>query len=67
MVKNLPASAGDMGSFPGWGRSPEEGKWQRTSVLLPGETHGQRSLVGNSPQGHKKSDMTEHEHTYNIS
>ena len=49
MVKNLPANAGDTGSFPGWGRSPEEGKWQPTSVLLPGETHGQRSLVGNSP------------------
>ena len=25
MVKNLPASAGDMSSIPGSGRSPEEG------------------------------------------
>ena len=41
--------AGDLGLIPGSGRSPEEGKWQPTSVLLPGETHGQRSLVGNSP------------------
>ena len=24
-VKNLPASAGDLGSIPGWGRSPGEG------------------------------------------
>ena len=26
VVKNLPANAGDMGSIPGSGRSPEEGK-----------------------------------------
>ena len=25
VVKNLPANAGDMGSIPGWGRSPGEG------------------------------------------
>ena len=25
MVGNLPASAGDLGLIPGWGRSPEEG------------------------------------------
>ena len=25
MVKNLPANAGDVGSIPGWGRSPGEG------------------------------------------
>jgi hypothetical protein len=25
---------------------------------LPGKTHGQRSLVGYSPWGHKKSDTT---------
>ena len=30
-----------------------------TPVLLPGEFHGQRSLVGYSPWGHKESDMTE--------
>ena len=27
-------------------------KWQPTPVLLPGESHGQRSLVGCSPWGH---------------
>ena len=27
--------------------------WQPTSVLLPGESHGPRSLVGCSPWGHK--------------
>ena len=30
-----------------------------TPVFLPGESHGQRSLVGHSPQGHKESDTTE--------
>ena len=33
--------------------------WQQTPVLLPGESHGQRSLVGYSPWGGKESDMTE--------
>ena len=28
--------------------------WQPIPVLLPGEYHGQRSLVGYSPQGHKE-------------
>ena len=35
-----------------------------TPGFLPGKLHGQRSLVGYSPQGHKKSDMTEHIHTH---
>ena len=30
-----------------------------TPVFLPGESHGQRSLAGYSPWGHKQSDMTE--------
>ena len=34
-------------------------KWQSTPVFLPGESHGQRSLVGYSPQGHKELDATE--------
>ena len=29
------------------------------SSILPGESHGQRSLVGYSPRGRKESDMTE--------
>ena len=33
--------------------------WQPTPVFLPGEFHGQRSLTGYSPWGHKQSDMTE--------
>ena len=34
-------------------------KWQPTPVFLPGESHGQRSLVGYSPWGRKESDTTE--------
>ena len=33
-----------------------------TPVLLPGKSHGQRSLVGYSPRGHKESDTTERLH-----
>ena len=35
-------------------------KWQiPTPVFLPGKFHGQRSLAGSSPWGHKESDTTE--------
>ena len=37
--------------------------WQPTPVSLPGESHGQRSLAGYSPWGHKELDMTEHSWT----
>ena len=37
-------------------------KWQPTPVFLPGESHGQRSLVGYSPWGRKESDPTERLH-----
>ena len=33
-------------------------KWQPTPVFWPGKSHGQRSLVGHSPWGHKESDTT---------
>ena len=33
--------------------------WQPTLVFLPGESHGQRSLAGYSPLGHKESDTNE--------
>ena len=59
VVKNLPANAGDMGSTPGSGRSPQRREWQPTPVFLPGESHGRRSLVGSGPWGHKESDMTQ--------
>ena len=48
VVKNLPAKARDrdLGLIPGWGRSPGEREWLPTLVLLPGESHGYRSLAG---------------------
>ena len=60
MVKNPPADAGevrDAGLIPGLGRSPGGG--HGNPVFLPGESHGQKSLVGYSPWGHKESDTTE--------
>ena len=37
-------------------------QWHPTPVLLPGESHGWRSLVGCSPWGRYESDMTERLH-----
>ena len=51
VVRNLPASAGyagDVGLIPGVGRSPGGGH-SNTLQFLPGESHGQRSLVGIVP------------------
>ena len=42
--------------------SPGEGKWQPIPVLLPGESHGGRSLVGCRPWGHEESDTIERLH-----
>ena len=47
VVKNLPANAGNnVVSIPGSGRSPGEGNGY---PLLPGKSHGQRSLESYSP------------------
>ena len=57
---NLPADVGDIkrcGFDPRSGRSIWRRKWQPTPVFLPGECHGQRSLVGYSPWGLKESEM----------
>ena len=67
--KESNCNAGDLGSIPGLGKSPGGGygnplqyswrrKWQSTPVFLPGESHGQRSLAGYNPWGHKESDTT---------
>ena len=37
-------------------------QWHATPVLLPGKSHGRRSLVGCSPWGHEESDTTERLH-----
>ena len=43
-----------------------EKEWQPTPVLLPGESHGGRSLVGHSPWDHKESDTTEQLHFHSV-
>ena len=54
VVKNWPANAGDCGFDPWIGKIPWGRKWQPTPVFLPGKSHGQRSLPGYSPRGHKR-------------
>ena len=58
LVKNLPAMwetwVQTLGQEDLWRR-----EWQPTPVLLPGKSHGQRSLVGYRPWGLKELDTTE--------
>ena len=45
--------------FDPWvGKIPQRREWLPTPVFFLGEFHGQRSLAGYSPQGHKESDKT---------
>ena len=48
--KESAGNAGDPGSIPG-GKIPWRREWLPTPLFLPGEFHGQRSLVGYSPWG----------------
>ena len=58
MVRNVPTMWETQ--FDRWDREiPWRKERQPTPVLLPGEFHGQRSLVGYSTWGSKESDMTE--------
>ena len=57
--------------FDPWvGKIPCKTEWQPTPVFLPGESHGQRSLVGYSPCGHKDWSRTclkwQHAHTSSV-
>ena len=57
-VNNLPALWRP--GFKPWVRKiPWRREWLPTPVFLPRETHGQRSLTGYSPCGHKELDTTE--------
>ena len=56
-VKNSPANAGDTGSIPGSGRSPEEGIATHSSILT-WKIPWKRSLVAYSPWVAEESDMT---------
>ena len=62
VVKNIPANAGDRRRlrFDPQGRSiPCKRVQQHTPVFLPGESYGQRSLLGYSQQSCKEMDTTE--------
>ena len=62
VVKNPPANAGDVKrcKFNPWvEKVPWRRAWQPTPVLLPRESHRQRSLAGYSPWSHKEPDTTE--------
>ena len=66
-VKNPPGNAGDLGLIPGSGKSPGEWNGNPFQYSWLENPHGQRSLVGYSPWGHKESDTTEqltHTHTH---
>ena len=60
MVKKPPViqyNVGDAGRSLGW-EDPLEKEKATHSIFLPGESHGQRSLVSYSPWGRKELDMT---------
>ena len=62
VVKNTPANVGDVrdvGSIPGAGRSLGGGHSNPLQYPCLENPHGQRSLEGYSPQGHRESDTTE--------
>ena len=62
MIKKPPANARDIrdvGSIPGWGRSPGGGRSTPLQYSCLENPHGQRSLAGYSPWGRKESDVTE--------
>ena len=60
VVNNLPANAGDVrdvGSIPGWGRSPGEGNGNPLQYSCL-ENLMDKNLAEYNPWGHRVSDMT---------
>ena len=53
--KESACNAGDLGLNPGLGRSPWRREWPPTPVFLPGEAHGQKSLVGYKSMGSQRA------------
>ena len=73
VIKNPPTNEGvirDASSITGVRKIPLRRAWQPTLVFLPGESHGQRILMGYSPLGLKEPDMTsnltQHTHIHQI-
>ena len=61
VVKHLPTMLESRVRSLGWEDLLEK-EIATTPVLLPGESHGQRSMVGHSPWDRKESDTTERLH-----
>ena len=57
--KESACTAGDLGLIPGLGRSLGGGHGNSLQYSCLENPHGQGSLVGYNPCGHKESDMTE--------
>ena len=57
-IENPPSTQETWVQSLGW-EDDLEREWQPTPVFLPGDSYGQRSLAGFSPQGFKKSDTAE--------
>ena len=57
--KESACNAGDLGSISGLGRSAEGGHGNPLQYSCLENPHGQRTLAGYSPWGHKELDMTE--------
>ena len=57
--KESTCNTGDLGLIPGLGRSPGRAHGNPLQYSCLKNPHGQRSLVGCSPLGHKELDMTE--------
>ena len=69
MGKESASNAGYIGrhkSDPQVGKMPWRRVWQPTPIFLPGESHGQRSLVGYSPWGREELDTTERLHVHKV-
>ena len=64
VVKNLPTNAETQVGSLGQNNPLEEKMTAGVPVFLPGESHGQRTLVSYSLWGRKQSDKKEHRHTY---
>ena len=57
--KEFACQHGRQGFDPWVGKIPRRRKWKRAPIFLPEKFHGQRTLVGYGPRGHKESDRTE--------
>ena len=64
--KESASIVGDLGLIPGSGRSPGGGHGNPLQYSYLENPHGQWSLVGYSPWGHKESDTTEQLSNSNI-